>query len=214
MKPQDIRALDPKTRVPNTLPVMQPGEREICTIKRHPIGIFAVYGLCGLVMIVTAVLTFALAPSVFNGNNEQQLVVAGTLVFIIITAICAAFAAISTKVYWGNSWTLTDDSLTKIEQISLFKRHSSQLSMEDVEDVTSEQNGILTRIFNFGLLRVETANERTSYVFPFCPNPNYYAAQILSVREAFDQHTRQEENTYPQPPAPQPPKIDSYEVPS
>jgi hypothetical protein len=196
---KDISTLDPKTPIANTLTVLQPGERVICTIKRHPIGILGIYGLCGLVAIATVVLAFGLAPSVFSSSSRRQLFIAGSLVSIIVGATCAAFALIATKVYWGNTWTLTTDSLTQVDRISLFKRHSSQLSLESLEDVTAEQNGVLTRIFNYGLLKVETAGERSKFVFPFCPNPNYYAAQILSAREKFDQHSHQEETIYQQP---------------
>ncbi len=195
---KDVSKLDPKARISNTLTVLQPGERVICTIKRHPIGILGIYGLGGLIAIVTAVLAFGLAPSVFSGSSDRQIFVAGSLVSLIVAAICAVFALIATKVYWGNTWTLTTDSLTQVDQISLFKRHSSQLSLESLEDVTAEQNGILTRIFNYGLLKVETAGERSKFTFPFCPNPNYYAAQILSARERFDQYSPREESAYKQ----------------
>ncbi len=203
---KDVSKLDPGTRISNTLTVLQPGEHVICTIKRHPIGILGVYGLCGLVAIVTAVLSFGLAPSIFSDSSSRQIFLTGSLISLIVGATCAAFALIATKVYWGNAWTLTTDSLTQVDQLSLFKRHSSQLSLESLEDVTAEQNGILTRLFNYGLLKVETAGERSKFVFPFCPNPNYYAAQILSAREKFDQHSDTEENIYRQPvPSVQPP---------
>jgi hypothetical protein len=207
---QDISKLDPKTRVPNTLTVLQPGERVICTIKRHPIGILGVYGVCGLIAILTVVLSFALAPGIFSDSNTNQILVASILVSVIVSAVCAAFALVATTVYWSNSWTLTTDSLTQVDRLSLFRRQSSQLSLESLEDVTAEQNGILTRIFNYGMLKVETAGERSKFTFMFCPNPNYYAAQILAAREAFDQHTRREEKAGqesldPAPPQPAPP---------
>ncbi len=236
---EDVSKLDPKTRISNTLTVLQPGEHVICTIKRHPIGILGIYGLCGFVAIVTAVLSFGLAPGIFSDSSSRQIFLAGSLVSLVVGAACAAFALIATKVYWGNSWTLTTDSLTQVDQLSLLKRHSSQLSLESLEDVTAEQNGILTRIFNYGLLKVETAGERSKFIFPFCPNPNYYAAQILSAREKFDQYSLREKaaptqpvtaaeqpqplmspqsaaampQQQPLPPTAPTPEIDSYEVP-
>lgn len=203
---QDVSKLDPKTRVPNTLTVLQPGERVICTIKRHPIGILGVYGVCGFITILTVVLSFSLAPGIFSNNSDSQVLLVSMLVSVIVSAVCAAFALIATKVYWGNSWTLTTDSLTQVDQLSLFRRQSSQLSLESLEDVTAEQNGILTRIFNYGMLKVETAGERSKFTFMFCPNPNYYATQILAAREEFDQHTRREEKIGQEPPDPVPPR--------
>lgn len=215
---------DSKVRVPNTLPVREPGEREILTVKRHPIGIIGVYAMCGTVLLVTAVLAFVMAPGVFGNDSTQQAVLAGTLIFTIIALGCAVFAFIMTKVYWANSWTLTTDSLTQVNQPSLFRRQSSQLSLENLEDVTAEQNGVLPRILNYGVLKVETAATTGKFTFPFCPNPNYYAEQILKAREEFERHSHKESAIYEAPApaqaavppisaAPEEPQIDSYEVP-
>ncbi len=69
----------------------------------------------------------------------------------------------------------------------MFDKQSSQLSLGNLEDISAEQNGILTHMFNYGAVRVETAGERSKFFFNFCPNPNYYAQQILTARETFEQ---------------------------
>ena len=217
MEPSDVSELNPKTHMPDTLTVLQPGERVICTVRRHPIGILTVYAMCSLFIFITAILAFAVAPGLFSGAGERQLLAAGILAIVIVSAACVTIALITTKVYWDNSWILTTDSLTQVRRISLFRRHSSQLSLESVEDVSSEQNGILPRLFNYGLLRVETAAERNKFLFPFCPNPNYYATQILSAREAFELHGHNRQDPIDQPSQPKlaeaGPEIASYEVP-
>jgi len=188
---------DPHARVDNALTVTQLGERTICEIKRHPIGIMGIYTAAGLLLVTAAVLAFILAPHFITdstGNGSRTAVIGG-LVFLLIAIVALVFTYISTKVYWGNSWILTSDSITQISQNSLFKRQSSQLSLDDLEDVTSEQNGVFPRIFNYGLLRVETAGERSKFVFLYCPNPNYYARAILAAREAFEQGHRSEERS-------------------
>lgn len=190
------------TRVPNTLPVRQPGERTFTIVKRHPIGMFGIYAMCGLVLLVTAALAFIVAPSMASYNGKQVML-AGALVFTVVLAICAVVALVAAKIYWGNTWTVTTDSLTQIRQTGLFHRESSQLSLNDIEDVSSEQNGVLAKMLNYGVLRVEVPGDSNKFVFPFCPNPNYYAQQVLTVREAFEQNRRAEE--MPRAAAPAPP---------
>ncbi len=194
MNPQQPNAPDPKTRVSNILPVTEPGERTVCVIKRHPVGLFGVYGTCALVLLITAVLAFIVLPAIV-----------GVLVFIVVLAISAVFAWIAATVYWGNSWTVTSDSLTQVSRTGLFSRQSSQLSLQDLEDVTAQQNGMLAGMLNFGVLRVETAGESSKFMFPYCPNPNYYAQQILKAREVFEQNRRAEEGAYQPAPAYQAP---------
>lgn len=192
MNPENNTASSAKERIANSLPVMQPGERTVCTIKRHPIGIFGVYAMCGLVVIVTAVLAFLIVPG-FSDDNVEQTALIGALIFVVVASLCTLFAALATKIYWGNTWVITTDSMTQVNQVGLFNRQSRQLALEDIEDVGSKQKGILAQLFNFGLLQVETASETGKFMFPYCPNPNYYAQQILNARENFVQKIHAEE---------------------
>jgi uncharacterized membrane protein YdbT with pleckstrin-like domain len=191
----------PTPRVGNELTVTQPGEQTLCTIKRHPIGVFWVYLVTGLLVIVTVVLALVLPSHISSSGGSSQAMLVGILVFVLVAAACAGFALVATKVYWGNSWILTSDSLTQVLQRSLFSRQSSQLSLGNLEDVTAEQNGILTHLFNYGVLHVETAGDRSKFIFAYCPNPNYYAQQILSAREQFEQgdHSAETRTSQPQP---------------
>jgi len=188
MNPQDVSELNPKARIDNTLPVLQPGEHVLFTVKRHPIGILRVYALCLLVTLLVGVLALTAAPD----DSGEQTAAIGTLAMVITGAIATGFALIISKIYWGNTWTLTTDSLTQVDQLGIFRRHSSQLSLENIEDVSSEQNGLLPRMFNYGRLLVQTAGEHNKFTFRFTPNPNYYATQILAAREAFEKQTHRE----------------------
>lgn len=200
MDPQPPQS-SPKTRVDNTLAVTQSGERVIFNIRRHPIGILGIYVSAGILLIAAAVLCF-IVPQHLSTSSGNRPVEIGGLVFMVIALVTAVFLLISTKVYWGNQWILTTDSITQVNQTSLFSRQSSQLSLSNLEDVTAEQNGALTHMFNYGLLKVETAGERSKFSFAYCPNPNYYARQVLIAREAFDQTIAAAERPTAQPPAP------------
>lgn len=170
-------------RVSNELQVTQPGETVIVDIKRHPIGLIFAYIGVSIVLITLAVLAFTVAPTM--STAIQQFAV---LVFFLVAILASLYSLIITKVYWGNTWVVTSDSVTQITQTGLFSRQSSQLSLEHIEDVVAEQNGILTHIFDYGLLKVQTAAEHSKFHFPYCPNPNFYAQKILAAREAFHAH--------------------------
>ncbi len=53
--------------------------------------------------------------------------------------------------------------------------------------MTAEQNGILAKMFNYGVLKAETAGEHSKFTFTNCPNPTLYAQQIIQAREEFAQ---------------------------
>ena len=180
---------------------MQSGEHNIFEVKRHPFGMIGMYVPAAIMLAVLALIVFAVLPTVF-ADNSSQVTSLGAIVFLIVLFMTAVFLAISHKVYWGNRWILTSDSLTQISQVSLFDKQSSQLSLANLEDVTAIQNGVLAHMFNFGTVKAETAGERSKFVFVFCPNPNYYAQQILNAREKFEQNQR-EAGAQPTAPAPQ-----------
>lgn len=187
MNPEDPNQTAAQPVVQNPLSAMQPGEQIICEIKRHPIGILTIYIAEGFLLIVLAVISLIAAPNLFGGDNTGQVKAIGAIFFFIFMVVSLVYVFIATVVYWGNRWIVTSDSITQVTQTSLFRKQSSQLSLENLEDVTSEQNGILPHFLHYGILKAETAGERTKFVFLFCPNPNYYAQKILSAREVFQQ---------------------------
>jgi uncharacterized membrane protein YdbT with pleckstrin-like domain len=164
--------------------VMQPGERVVCEIKRHPIGILSLYVGAFFAVAVVATLLYFFMPTIRDhyGSNADAMVLLGGG---IILAGIVLMLFISTTIYWQNQWIVTTDSITQIIQNGLFGRQASQLSMENLEDVTVIQNGILPHIFNYGMLKAETAGERSKFVFMYCPNPNQCAREILDTHEKF-----------------------------
>lgn len=166
--------------------VLQPGEQVVATLKRHPIGIVSVYVGAAMGLLVAAGLAFFLVPHLaaqYNVAGDVLHIVYGVFGFLAVGMLL--MVAVSSNVYWQNEWVVTTDSITEITQKSLLGRQVSELSMEHIEDVTVDQSGVLQHMFNFGTLKVETAGERSKFVFPYCPNPNQSARVILEARERF-----------------------------
>jgi hypothetical protein len=163
--------------------VLQPGEKVICEITRHPCGIIGQYIAASFGIVIAAILVYLFSTQ-YGGSSAQLLlyVVFGILVVGLVVLVGAA-----TKVYWGNHWIITSDSLTQINQSSPFGVQVSELSLENLEDVTVNQAGMLPHMFNYGTLRAETAGERSKFSFSYCPNPHEYARLIIDAREKFVQ---------------------------
>lgn len=192
--PAQQQSVPTPSSVPHPMVVMQEGERVLCTIKRHPIGIISAYLGGGFVVILAAAVAIFLAPRLTQtAANASQIQLAAYGVLALVAIGTAGMLAIISKVYWQNEWIVTSDSVTQVTQMSLFSRQSAQLSMENIEDVTVDQDGILQHMLNFGTLHVETAGEHSKFVFQYCPDPTNYAHQILEAREAFMNHKQYEQ---------------------
>ncbi|HEX7963322.1 MAG TPA: PH domain-containing protein [Candidatus Saccharimonadales bacterium] len=180
----------PKEQGIHPMVVLQPGEVIVANIKRHPFGIVSLYVSAVVGIGVAAAVAFILLPSLldqYGGGDGMTLAVGG---LAVITVLLLLVLGVATSVYWQNEWVITTDSITQIVQNSLFGRQVSQLSMDNLEDVTVNQDGIIPHLFNFGTLKVETAGERSKFLFPYCPNPNDYARKILEIHEHFLEERR------------------------
>jgi len=185
MNPTNPQQLDDDVlqNVHNPLKVMQPGERVVCEIKRHPFGLLSIYFVLAVIIVLAAVVV-ALAPQFIPGITSQSRAVMA-LIEIVICAIATLFTYVSVYVYKGNRWVITTDSITQITQTGLFGQQIRQLSLANLEDVSVEQNGLLQTMFGFGRLRAESAGERAKFVFDFCPRPQEFARQIIAAHEAY-----------------------------
>jgi len=177
--------------------VLQKGERVVAIIKRHPIGIVSLY-LAGFIAVaLLAALAFFILPSVttqYNIPNLESFAYVGLGGLLVLMLV---ILGVATVIYWENQWIVTTDSLTQLTQTSLFNRQVTQLSMDNLEDVSVDQNGIFPHIFNYGTLKVETAGERSKFIIQYCPKPNTYARKILEVHESFLEERRNIQNAAP-----------------
>lgn len=180
--------------IKNPLAATNSDEQLVCEIRRHPIGIMALYVGIGVLITAVAVLAFFVAPNVLSGVDKGRVLEIGGLVFAGITLIALVILFIGHRVYWGNRWIVTSEGITQIKQITLFYKQTSQLSLANLEDITAEQNGLLAELFHYGVISAETAAATDKFTFIYCPNPTYYAQQILAARERFETRRREAAN--------------------
>jgi uncharacterized membrane protein YdbT with pleckstrin-like domain len=177
--------MNPQSENPanNPLNVMSPGEQFICEIKRHPFGLFGIYIASGLLIAILLIAAMLIPHFVSSLTTQAQTGI--WLAAIILSVFMLLYTYMATVIYKGNRWIVTSDSITQVSQVGLFRKQTSQLSLANLEDVTFEQNSFIQTMFGFGLLRVETAGERSKFAFQFCPNPSDYARKIIAAHEQF-----------------------------
>jgi hypothetical protein len=187
MNPQTTDPSDQPLIMNNPLSVMQQEEQVICEIKRHPIGMLGMYVAGGGLLLVVAIMSLVTLQ-----------MAASVAIFVVVATIVTIFLLFVNKIYWGNRWIVTSDSITQIRQTSLFDKKSSQLSLANLEDITAEQDSMLAQMFHFGTISAETAAATDKFFLTYCPNPNEYARKILAAREHFDKNRRHDMGQQPQ----------------
>ncbi|MBX4201873.1 PH domain-containing protein [Candidatus Saccharibacteria bacterium] len=172
--------------------MLEPGENVVTIVHRSLIGLIGIYLVAIVAIVALFVLVITVAPDTFDTTSDT--------ISPMLTAIMALGATllvlilfVATYIYRQSRLMLTDRSLVQVNQKSLFIRKVSRLSYSNVEDVSSEQRGILASIFSYGTLMVQTAGERDNFNFTLCPNPNQLADRIIEERQKYAQ-ALQEEN--------------------
>lgn len=166
-----------------TLESLDNDEQVLCDARQHPFGIIAVYLLC-LFGLVGAFFTVALfLPDYFGTSAQTYSVIA--LVSVIVGVFLVVAMVVATYVYKQSRLTVTNKNVIQVLQGGLFNRKISQISLANVEDVTSVQTGVLAQIFGFGTVKVETAGEQANFVFNYAPQPARIAKIILNAKDDF-----------------------------
>lgn len=189
-----VNMADPPPGLRGSEDLLEPGEKLVVIVRKHPIGIVGIYAEALVGLAVVFGLFLAIAPDFFNGLSAQAYkILVGVIIFGL--AILILFLFIATYVYRQSRLLVTDRSLVQILQKSLFIRKISRLSMSNVEDVSAEERGMLSTIFNYGTIIVQTAGTLDNFIFPYCPDPAKYADQIIEARQRYARALEEEHET-------------------
>jgi uncharacterized membrane protein YdbT with pleckstrin-like domain len=163
-------------------------EQIVTEIRRHPIGLVAVYasGLFIAATILIGGVLFGLWLERQPDVTSTSSIPFGTILAVVsavVSAVVLFFTYVSAYIYKNNVIIVTNEKIVQLLYRNLVDRKISQLSLGDLEDVTVEQRGIFARIFKFGTLTIETAGEQNNYNFSYTPYPYDTAKHIVAARE-------------------------------
>jgi len=81
--------------------------------------------------------------------------------------------------FYLDALILTNERVVRIEQRGIFHRVVSQLTLDRIQDVTTETKGVIPTFMGFGKLLIETAGEQENFVFDNIPNVAAVQAKVL-----------------------------------
>ncbi len=167
------------------------GEYIISAVKRHPIGLVKIWTFVALIILV-----FGVSTSMFIINSEGSSLLdtfgsqetvsnLGTALMIFISVIALLGGFVASYVYNNNRFYLTNESVIQLIQTSLFTLNEQTVSLQNIEDASYEQNGILAQALNYGRIRLSTEGDETTYRFSYVANPKRQIAVLNNAVEAF-----------------------------
>jgi len=163
------------------------GEYIIRAVRRHPIGLVLPL-LAGIFLIVIALTVASNFTIIAESLMLTNVLPDPAVVVLPLLAFSAAVALgmfIVYYVYVSNKFFLTNESVIQEIQVSLFSRHEQTVSLNNIEDASYQQNGIIQQIFNYGSIRLSTEGDETTYRFTYVANPKNHIATLNNAVEAF-----------------------------
>ena len=85
--------------------------------------------------------------------------------------------------YYLDVWLVTNCRVINIEQKGLFNRVVAEHKLFRIQDVRSEQKGIMPTFLNYGEVHIQTAGAEKVVVFEEVPRPHYVAQEIIKLVE-------------------------------
>jgi hypothetical protein len=104
---------------------------------------------------------------------------------ILISMLALIFGGVATFIYNANEFFLTNESVIQHIQTSLFSHREQTVSLSNVEDASYTQDGIMPHLFNYGMLRLSTEGDETTYRFNYASSPQKQIATLNNAVEAF-----------------------------
>ncbi len=169
----------------NSIESMGDGETKVTEIRKHPFGIILLYVQTGIALTIALGLMYAVLPQFITDDNRSVLYSAMGIITILSIGVTLLVLFLASFVYRQSYLIITNKNVVQVLQKGLFTRQVSELSMANIEDVSSFQRGVFATMFNFGRMVVETAGEQNNFVFSYCPKPNYHCKVLLDARQKY-----------------------------
>jgi hypothetical protein len=167
------------------------GEYIISEVRRHPIGLLAGWFLTLVIMVVLAGLAYVfinnpgnvLGIGTLQNNTGAQAGVA--FVTVVLCGLVFVGGMLAAHIYRQNRFYLTNESVIQNIQYNLFSKRQQTISLENIEDASYAQRGVLPHIFNYGQLRLSTQGDENTYRFNYASDPERQIALLNNAVEAF-----------------------------
>ncbi|MCL5093530.1 MAG: hypothetical protein M1355_00065 [Patescibacteria group bacterium] len=160
----------------------QADENVIIVTRKHIFVLFPVLLSVFLVYIIGLVVAFIVPgfiPMLLRAPVFNVFVAILSLYFLFATL----FLFIAWLLHYLNIMVVTNEHIVEITQKNLFSRKIAEMDLENVQDVSSSEDGPIENIYHFGNVFVQTAGEAPNFDFGKVPNPNEIAQKIMELKE-------------------------------
>ena len=162
--------------------VFAPHEYVVIDVKRSAWGVARIWFFALIMAILFIVFTVLVGQNV-PGN---QILTTSLLGFLMVI-VSFIGGAIATSVFRQNCMIATSERVYMRIQHTPFSFRVQNIEMENIEDCSYAQRGLLQMMLGYGSLRLSTIGDEQTYPFTFVANPEQQFTVVNSIVQAVDQ---------------------------
>lgn len=160
----------------------QRDDEEVIFIARRHWIVYIPSLLIGILIIIGAIAFYFSMDNIELLNSNEVLKAASVFLVSILTLFTTLFVYASWLIHYLNFQMVTNEHLVDVDQLGLFSREISELALEDIQDVSATQHGIIQSMLKFGNVTIQTAGEKSNFEFEKVANPYNIAKRIMEIR--------------------------------
>lgn len=159
-------------------------EKVVHEVRQHPFGMLTIWLVAAAIVIATLV-----GLGYLNSNKERLDIenISGILAIAgaVFSVIVILYSMLMTWLYSQNELIITNENIVEITQKGIFHKDVSQLNLAKIQDVSATHKGIFATIFKYGIITIETAGEKESFQFNYCPNASECAKEVIEAHQKY-----------------------------
>ena len=133
--------------------------------KRSKLCLLAIFGgvALGLIILLLVFLFILLGQNSLDemGRNFMYIILACLVVAALLIGLVALI------VYRGNRMFITNKHVIQMVMKSPVATSVNIIDLSSIEDASFHQNGLMQRLFGYGVFRLSTVGDETTYTFPY-----------------------------------------------
>jgi hypothetical protein len=166
---------------------LNPNEQIVLIVRKHWIAIIGRILILAVTVVVPLLLLIALPLFVPNFPSWQtgNIIYLYTFAYAILLMLSWVMFFFAWTEYHLDIWVVTTHRIFIVEQVGMFHREISSLTLDKIQDLTIDIGGFLPTMLKFGEIFVETAGEHRNFAFINAKNPEAIKIAINSIQKDF-----------------------------
>ncbi len=167
-----------------SFPGQHDNEEVALVVRKHWMVLLPYFLHIALMCLLPIIFYIFIVPNILPVFMEEPY----NRLFILLSTIYYGFVWIILFTVWADYyldvWIVTNERIIDIEQIGFFNRVVSELDLKRIQDITSSVHGMISTMFGFGSIHIQTAAEEGKFDLKSVPHPVTVRRQITKLYRA------------------------------